>query len=91
MTAEPWLGPTVESVLDGLARAGKRHVVVAPIGFLCDHVEILYDVDIAFRDYAAAKGIALSRTDSLNDSPLLVEALATLVLEAIRARAATPS
>jgi ferrochelatase len=91
MTAEPWLGPTVESVLDGLARAGKHRVVVAPIGFLCDHVEVLYDVDVVFRDYAAARGITLSRTESLNDSPLLIEALATLVLEAIRARAATAS
>ncbi len=91
MTAEPWLAPTVESVLDGLARAGKQHVVLAPIGFLCDHVEILYDVDIVFRDYAAARGIALWRTESLNDSPLLVEAMATLVLEAIRARAAAAS
>jgi ferrochelatase len=91
MTAEPWLGPTVESVLDGLARAGKRQVVLAPIGFLCDHVEILYDVDIVFRDYAGARGIALSRTESLNDSPLLIEALATLVLEAIRARAPAAS
>jgi ferrochelatase len=91
MTAEPWLGPTVESVLDGLARAGKHHVVIAPIGFLCDHVEILYDVDIAFRKYAQARRITLWRAESLNDSPLLIEALATLVLEAIRARATAAS
>jgi len=91
MTAEPWLGPTVESLLDELGRAGKRHVVVAPIGFVCDHVEVLYDVDVAFRDYAQARGITLWRTESLNDSPLLIEALAALVLEAIRARAAAAS
>jgi len=91
MTAEPWVGPTVEFVLDSLGRAGKRSVVVAPIGFLCDHVEVLYDVDIVFRDYAAAKGITLWRTESLNDSPLLIEALAALVREAIRARAAAAS
>ncbi|MGH9812710.1 MAG: ferrochelatase, partial [Candidatus Acidiferrales bacterium] len=74
MTSEPWLGPTVESLLDELGRAGKRHVVVAPIGFVCDHVEVLYDVDVAFRDYAQAKGITLWRTESLNDSPSLIEA-----------------
>jgi len=91
MTAEPWLGPTVESALDALAGAGKRHVVIAPIGFVCDHVEVLYDVDIAFRDYAQARGLTLWRTESLNDSPLLIEALAALVLEAIRVRAAAAS
>lgn len=91
MTAEAWLGPTVESLLDELGRAGKRHVVVAPIGFVCDHVEVLYDVDVAFRDYARARGITLWRTESLNDSPLFIEALAALVLEAIRARAAAAS
>ncbi|MGH9787290.1 MAG: ferrochelatase [Candidatus Acidiferrales bacterium] len=91
MTSEPWLGPTVESALDALAAAGNRHVVIAPIGFLCDHVEVLYDVDVAFRDYAQAKGMTLRRTESLNDTPLLIEALAALVLEAIRARAAAAS
>lgn len=84
MTAEPWLGPTVESVIDRLAAAGHRHVVVAPIGFLADHVEVLYDVDTAFRDYARVKGLSLWRTESLNDSPLLIEALASIVLSCIR-------
>jgi ferrochelatase len=78
MTAGQWLGPTVESVLDRLAREGHRHVVLAPIGFVADHVEVLYDVDIAFRDYARARGIDLHRTDSLNDSPLLIDALADI-------------
>lgn len=83
MTAGPWLGPTVESVLDRLAREGHRHVVLAPIGFVSDHVEVLYDVDIAFREQARARGLTLWRTESLNDSALLVEALADLA----RARA----
>jgi len=83
MTAGPWLGPTVESVLDRLAREGHKHVVLAPIGFVSDHVEVLYDVDIAFREQARARGLTLWRTESLNDSPLLVEALADLA----RARA----
>lgn len=84
MTAEPWLGPTVESVIDRLAQEGHRDVVVAPIGFVADHVEILYDVDIAFRAYARAKGVTLWRMDSLNDSPLLIEALASVVLKPLR-------
>jgi len=79
MTSEPWIGPTVESAIDQLAAANHRHVLIAPIGFLCDHVEILYDVDIAFRNYARGKGLTLHRTQSLNDSSLLIEALAALV------------
>ena len=91
MTAEPWLGQTVESVMDQLAETGHRHVVVAPIGFVADHLEVLYDVDIAFRDYARAQGLTLWRTESLNDSPLLIEALASIVLDRIRLGTASPS
>lgn len=91
MTTEPWLGPRVESVIDRLAAAGHRHLVVAPIGFLSDHVEILYDVDVAFSDYARAQGVTLSRTESLNHSPLLIEALASVVLSRIRSRRLPPS
>lgn len=83
MTAEPWIGPTVESVIDQVAEAGHRHVAIAPIGFLADHVEVLYDVDIAFRDYARARGLTLWRTESLNESPLLTEALASIVLHRV--------
>ena len=59
--------------------AGIREVAIAPIGFVCDHVEILYDIDIQFRDYAAARGITLRRPESLNDSPLFTAALAEVV------------
>jgi ferrochelatase len=78
-TAEKWLGPTVESCLDRYAATGVREVVVAPIGFVSDHVEILYDVDILFRSYARERGIELYRTESLNDSPAFIEALACVV------------
>lgn len=88
MTSDPWIGPTVESAIDQLAAAGRRHVLIAPIGFLCDHVEILYDVDIAFRDYARARGVTLWRTESLNDSPLLIEALHSVVQHAVAAAGA---
>ena len=79
MTPEPWIGPTVESEIDRLATAGHRHVVVAPVGFVCDHVEILYDIDVVFRRHGQAKGITVSRSESLNDSPLFIDALADLV------------
>ena len=76
MTGDTWLGPTVESMLDRYADQGVREVVVDPIGFVCDHVEILYDIDILFRGYAAKRGISLSRPETLNDSPLFIAALA---------------
>jgi len=74
----PWIGPTVEATLDGLAAEGVKAVVLQPIGFLCDHVEILYDVDIAFRGHAAKLGMRLERPESLNGSPILTHALAKL-------------
>jgi protoporphyrin/coproporphyrin ferrochelatase len=79
----PWIGPTVEETLDGLAGEGVKAVVLQPIGFLCDHVEILYDIDIAFKEYAAKLGIRLERPASLNDSPLLMRALAKLAREGL--------
>jgi ferrochelatase len=74
----PWIGPTVEETLEALRSEGHRGVVLQPVGFLCDHVEILYDVDIAFRERAASLQMKLFRPESLNDSPLLIEALADL-------------
>jgi ferrochelatase len=80
-SSEPWLGPTVETAIAGLARMGQRHVLVAPIGFLCDHVETLYDIDIELKQYAQAHGIRLERIAMLNDSPALIEILANVVAE----------
>lgn len=78
MSGGPWLGPTVEDTLKALRDQGATNVILQPIGFLCDHVEILYDIDIAFREFAANLGIALRRPASLNDSRLLTLALADL-------------
>jgi protoporphyrin/coproporphyrin ferrochelatase len=75
----PWIGPTVEDTLKSLKAQGEVGVVMQPVGFLCDHVEILYDIDIAFREMAEEMGLRLWRAESLNDSPLLVEALAEVV------------
>jgi ferrochelatase len=74
----PWIGPSVESTLDGIAEEGVKALVLQPIGFLCDHVEILYDVDILFREYAAGVGIRLERPESLNGSVTLARAVAEL-------------
>jgi ferrochelatase len=74
----PWIGPSVESTLDTIAEAGVKAVILQPIGFLCDHVEILFDVDILFHDYAAKLGIKLERPESLNASPVLARAVAEL-------------
>jgi len=71
----PWIGPTVEDTLSTLAAAGHKAVAIQPIGFLCDHVEILYDIDINFRDFAAPLGLTLFRAASLNDSPTLISAV----------------
>jgi ferrochelatase len=77
----PWIGPSVETTLDGLAAQGVTTVVLQPVGFLCDHVEILYDIDIAFREHAAKLGMRLERAESLNASPTLTQALAKLAGE----------
>ena len=76
LTDDRWLGPTVESCLDRYAAAGIREVVVDPIGFVCDHVETLYDVDVVFREYGAARGISVLRPEALNGSPKFTAALA---------------
>lgn len=79
MSGGPWLGPTVEDTITRLKQSGSNEVFVQPIGFLCDHVEILYDIDIAFTEIARKKGMRLWRAESLNDSPLLTSALAQIV------------
>jgi len=76
MTEDRWLGPAVESCLDRYAAEGVREVVLDPIGFVCDHVEVLFDIDRLFRDYAAERGITLRRPESLNDSATFTAALA---------------
>jgi ferrochelatase len=78
MSGGEWLGPTVEDTITRLRDSGHTGVFVQPIGFVCDHVEILFDVDILFRQYAAERGMQLHRAESLNDSPLFVRAVADL-------------
>jgi ferrochelatase len=86
----PWIGPTVEETLDKLADQGAKAVLLQPIGFLCDHVEILYDIDIAFKEYAAGKGIRLERPESLNGSQTLARAVADLARSGLARLNANP-
>ena len=81
----PWIGPTVEETLKSLREEGHTGVVIQPVGFLCDHVEVLYDIDIAFKELADKIGLKLLRAESLNDSPLLVKALAEVATGQYRA------
>lgn len=71
----PWIGPTVEDTLKAIKEQGHIGVVMQPVGFLCDHVEILYDIDIAFAEKAKELGLKLWRAESLNDSDVLINAL----------------
>ena len=79
MSGGPWIGPTVEETIRNLKAAGHRGVFLQPIGFVCDHVEVLYDIDIAFKQFAEKEGMRLWRAESLNGSRILTEALAGLV------------
>lgn len=83
-TADPWLGPSVEETLEHMANEGVANVLLVPIGFVCDHVEVLYDVDIEHRAQADALGIRLERTASLNDDPHLCRAVAEAVRRTLR-------
>jgi protoporphyrin/coproporphyrin ferrochelatase len=76
---DPWLEPDIGDVVRSLARGGARDVVVAPIGFVCDHVEVLYDLDVEARTIAEQLGIRLHRAGAVNDHPRFIEMLADVV------------
>jgi len=79
MTPDPWLGPDAGEVIARLAREGHKHVLIAPVGFVCEHVEILYDVDIVFKRQAESLGVKLERIEMLNTAPRMMAGLAELV------------
>lgn len=78
-TGMPWLGPQIEDFIVELAEQGEENLVVAPIGFIADHVEVLYDIDIGVQDIAKQHGVRIERPPMLNDSPPLIRALANIV------------
>ncbi|MFM1652956.1 ferrochelatase [Brevibacillus sp. B_LB10_24] len=78
-TATPWLGPDVLDTMSALAKDGAKNILVAPIGFVSDHLEVLYDLDIEAQALAKELGIKFARTESLNTDPLFIETLADVV------------
>jgi ferrochelatase len=80
---EPWIEPEVEPTLDKLAQEGHKAVLEVPIGFTCDHMETLYDIDIVHRKHAQKLGINFERAESLNTSPPFIKALAGVVKRAL--------
>ncbi len=79
MSGGQWIGPTVEETILSLKAKGHRGVFIQPVGFLCDHVEVLFDIDIFFKKFAEKEGMRLWRAESLNGSKTLTNALAELV------------
>jgi len=75
----PWLGPDAAQVMERYAAEGVQHILICPIGFVCEHVEILYDIDIEYQRLAKKLGIHLERIEMLNDSPEMIRGLARLV------------
>lgn len=80
-TPEEWLKPDFADMMPELRRAGETHVLIAPVQFLADHLEILYDIEIGARQQAEEQGIQFARIESLNTSPLFIKALASVVSE----------
>ena len=80
-TGEAWLGPDLTEVIEDLARDGVKGVISCPVGFLSDHLEVLYDVDIEAHGVARDAGVKLVRTESPNDDPAFIRALADVVTD----------
>lgn len=81
-----WLGPEAEEVLDRLAANGYKDVLLVPVGFAADHIETLYDIDIAIREHAQSLGLNFERSLALNTSPKFIAALAEVTLMELQAR-----
>jgi protoporphyrin/coproporphyrin ferrochelatase len=79
---DAWLEPDVNAVVRSLAGDGERHAVVVPVGFVCDHVEVLYDLDVEAAESARERGLTLHRAATVGDHPAFIEGLADLVVSA---------
>ncbi len=85
--SEPWLEPDIDEVVRDEARRGTRDLLVVPLGFLCDHVEVLYDLDIKARKIADAVGVNFVRAQTVNDHPAFVRMMAAVIRQHERAAA----
>jgi ferrochelatase len=83
-TGVPWLGPQIEDFIVELAQRGQKKLIVAPIGFIADHVEVLYDIDIGVQHIALERGVRVERPLMLNDSPAMVTILMALATKALQ-------
>lgn len=81
---EPWLGPQLDEYVAELADKGHRSLLSVVIGFVCDHVEVLFDIDIRAKEIAREKGVRLERAPSLNDDPLFIRTLVDLILQKVK-------
>jgi protoporphyrin/coproporphyrin ferrochelatase len=81
ISGEPWLGPDASEVIERFASEGKRNILLCPIGFVCEHVEILYDIDVVYQKLAKSLNIHLERIEMLNTAPEMIDGLAQLIRE----------
>lgn len=81
MTKDPWLGPDASEIIDEIHAQGGQHVLICPVGFVCEHVEILFDIDVEFMQQAEKLGMQLERIEMVNDHPKMTAGLAGLVRE----------
>lgn len=83
--SEPWLEPDIAEAIRGLAQRGEKEIVVAPIGFVCDHVEVLYDLDIEARKIAEELGMRFLRASCVNDHPTFIRMMADMIQNSLAA------
>jgi protoporphyrin/coproporphyrin ferrochelatase len=88
-TPEPWIGPDLSDLIRRRATEGVRRFLVVPVGFVCDHTEILFDIDVQAARTARQCGVSLRRTESLNTSPRFIDTLAALALDAVEQPSST--
>jgi len=81
---EPWLGPDVSVLIERYAREGQKNIISCPIGFVCEHVEILYDIDIVYQNLARSLGIRLERIEMVHTAPQMIAGLAELIRKTAR-------
>lgn len=80
----PWLGPDAGEVIERFASDGKKYILLCPIGFVCEHVEILYDIDVVYQNLARSLGVHLERIEMLNTAPQMIHGLAALIQEKVK-------
>ncbi|HEX9384703.1 MAG TPA: ferrochelatase [Anaerolineales bacterium] len=76
---EPWLGPDVSALIERYAKQGQRNIISSPIGFVCEHVEVLYDIDIVYQKLAKSLGVRLERIEMVHTAPQMIAGLAELI------------